>query len=274
MNIKTFIINLLKIVSWPIVVLVIGWRITSLFSPKITQLVETYSGLLSDTNWDIVATVSNIIMALAAIVAAVIASRVLKVARKTWDLERLPIVHATGTFIIAKNDLPIKVLNGKKATVFRDEQILEEKNSPHTFQLINVGRGPARNVVPSVNEKTRGELLELICPPSFPIPANSGTRELAEILRVHGQRFVRENENKGGDDEIIKFKDNSNGYFYIYFEDCKGEEYRTEVHVNKINRMDNDGSDLSKVINYGGTGVELWRVMSNEKHPPCPKQNS
>jgi hypothetical protein len=132
------------------------------------------------------------------------------------------------------------------------------------LQLINVGRGPAKNIILSVSKENKGELLESICSHSFSVPGNKGTRELGEILKVHGQCFVENG--KSTDGRIIELEfdaDRKKGYFYICFEDCEGREYWTKVQISKIEQVDDDG--LNKVIKNEKTGIEVWKVMNNSK---------
>lgn len=187
----------------------------------------------------------NAITALGTIGATAAASIAAYFAYKTWKLESQPVVQATGTFIIST----VSNTNG-----LRDAYI-SKSESPHTLQVVNVGRGPAKNVALSVQKDIIGFFLEDINPPSFPLPANKGTKEFSEILRVHGQRFVM------GDEYGLEFKDYRNtAYFYIHFEDHFGKRYITKVTINKVKQVDDQ--DLDKHIKTKH-GIEVWKVMKN-----------
>lgn len=210
-------------------------------------------------DWNMFTAIGTISLAVFAIIAAYIALA-------SWNLERFPIVHAVGTLIIATKNVDItktdrKVLNARD---FRDEYIFRQ-NSPHTLQLINIGRGPAQNIIPSVNKEIKGELLESICSSSFSLPAGKGTKELAEKLRVHGQCFV-EGGKKFKSDIVIELVFNAKrtiGYFDIYFEDCYGKKYWTKVTIEKVPQVDDD--ELNKAIKDEKTGIEVWKVANNSK---------
>ena len=135
--------------------------------------------------WSMVTAISTTGAFLAASVAA-------GYAYKTWSLEKLPVVHAIGSFIISKET---------ESNQIRDRAIFKT-DSVHTFQMVNVGRGSAKKVIPSVKRGTSGRLLEEVNPYSFSLPANKGTKEFGEILQVHGQRFVR------SDEYELEFEDN------------------------------------------------------------------
>lgn len=193
--------------------------------------------LFLNINWDAMEALGTILAVITASVAA-------RVAYKTWKLEQLPVVHATGTFIISTKD---QVTNQ-----VRDE-VIGKDSTIHTLQLVNVGRGPAKNVIPSVSRDVEGKFLEAINPHSFSLPANKGTKELGEVLRVHGQIFVRGNEYE------LEFENNrETGYFYIDFEDHSGKVYKTKVVVEKVKQADGEMEKLRKI-----PGIEIWKVMRN-----------
>lgn len=117
-----------------------------------------------------------------------------------------------------------------------------------------MGRGPAKKVIPSVRKNDKGKLLEDCCPHSFSLPANKGTKELRETLRVHGQRFV------SGKKYELEFKNDHNGrLFYIYFEDHAGKQYITQVEIHKVRGADGRLEELRKT-----PGIEIWKVMDNK----------
>lgn len=185
----------------------------------------------------------NIIASVGAVITAVTASLGLWYVRKTWNLERKPVVHAVGSFFISKS---------KESNIPRDN-LISSKESDHTLQLINVGRGPGRNVVPSISLNISGKLLEDSCPNSFSIPSNNGTKILGEILRVHGQRFISGNEFE------LRTDKNNNKFFYIHYEDHEGKKYSTEVEISKVIFADGVvGKMLKKYKN-----LELWKIMRN-----------
>lgn len=164
-------------------------------------------------------------------------------AYRTWSLEKLPVVHAIGTFVISTRT---------ETNQLRDEAV-SDKDSPHTFQLINVGRGPAKKVIPSVTKDTSGKLLEEVNPHSFSLSANKGTKEYGEILRVHGQRFVTDDKYK------LEFEDDhKTAYFYVYFENHSDNPMMTKVTVRKVEGLD---GKWNKLVNT--PGIEVWKVMDN-----------
>jgi len=166
---------------------------------------------------------------------------------KAWELEKLPAVHAIGTFIIST-----KVKTNK----IRDK-FIERPDSPHTLQLVNVGRGPAKNIVPSVGkeEKRQGRFLEEINPHAFSLPSNQGTKVFNETLRIHGLRFA------SGNDYEIEFDENrKTAYFYIRFEDYVDKLYLTKVTIKRVNQVDDE--ELDKLIK-ADDGIEVWKVVDN-----------
>ncbi len=182
--------------------------------------------------------------AISTFIAVVVSVCALWYASKTWDLERLPIVHAVGTFIISTKDARTNELRDR--TMF-------QKDSPHTFQLINVGRGPAKNVIPSVRRNIVGKFLEDINTNSFSLPANSGTKELREVLRVHGQRFVYK------DTYELEFEDDrKTGYFYVRFQDSTGKLYLTKTRIKRVGQADGEYFSLVNT-----PGIEMWKVVDN-----------
>jgi hypothetical protein len=180
--------------------------------------------------------------------AFIAAAYAVKYAFKTWELEKKPIVHTMGTFIIAT-----KVKARKNRDYF-----IDKKMSPHTLQLINVGRGPAKNVIPSTGKtkETQGRFLEEINPHSFSLPSNYGTRILKEILRIHGTRFTAHNSYK------LEFIDGGRrGFFYIHYEDCEDKPYLTKVEIERVNLVDDE--NLNKLIKDANSGIEVWKVVRN-----------
>ena len=187
--------------------------------------------------WEPITTVSTAALAIAAIVAGFYT-------HKTWTMEKLPIVHAIGTFIISK----------KVQTNNLRDQYISQPDSQHTFQIVNVGRGAAKNVTLSVRKSVIGRFLEDVNPLSFSLPANKGTKELKEILRVHGQRFVPNDEY-----ELVFEKGRKIAYFYIHFEDYEGKKYLIKVRVDRVKQADGRlGDDIKR-----DDGVEVWKVMDN-----------
>ncbi len=190
----------------------------------------------ANTFWSMITNIFTIGAFTTAIIAVIYAY-------KTWGLEKLPVVHAIGTFIISTKT---------KTNQLRDQAIFE-KNSIHTLQVVNVGRGPAKKIVPSVRKNISGRLLEAVNPHSFSLPANKGTKEFEEILQVHGQRFVR-----GDEYELELEEDRKKAFFYIQFEDYKGHPFTTKVIIEKVEQAD---GKLDKLIKTNG--IEIWKVMDN-----------
>ncbi len=172
------------------------------------------------------------------ILTVIAASAAAYFAYKTFDFERKPVVHAVGTFIISTKP---------ETNDARDEE-MERKDSFHTFQVVNVGRGPAQDIVLSLGQKPEGKFLEDKNPHSFSLPANKGTNELIGVLAVYGQH------------EIFSKKNDAN--FYISFQDFKGKNYLTEV---KIRRVDQADGRLKEIIET--KGLQVWKVMANNNKP-------
>lgn len=238
MNTKTFIVKILKIISLPLVIFLLGREIIDLFSSEAVQLADVSSSMPSSINW-------NAISAIGTTGATVAASVAVYYAYKTWVLERLPIVHATGAFIISTRCEKNKT---------RD-QFIFKPDSVHTLQLVNIGRGPAKNIAPSVRKDVKGNFLEDINPHAFSLPANKGTGVFSETLRIHGQIFVIDN------DHELEFENSrKTAYFYIHFEDCLGKRYLTKVKINSVEQVDDQ--NLDKLIKEK-RGIEVWKIMEN-----------
>jgi hypothetical protein len=170
------------------------------------------------------------------IIISIISGLALYLTHQAGLFERKPEVVASGVLIISK-----KTETNKQ----RDDEI-DQKNSIHTFQLINIGRGVAKNIIPSKNKHIKGAFLEDICPHSFALAPGKGTRDLGEILRVHGQDFKNE--------------------FYIDFEDHNGKSYKTKVNIEKVNSIDQSirGGRIEKLKQ--ADGIEIWKIMKNIKN--------
>lgn len=159
------------------------------------------------------------------------------------------------------------VISTKYETNNIRDNILKKRDSLHTFQIINIGRGSAKKVIPSVR-KDEGHFLEDINPHSFSLPPNKGTEDLKEVLRVHGQRFV-----PGDEYGLESGNDGTTKYFYIYYEDCFGKEkYLTRVKIRKILQFDEEIWDMFlkeeasvSQKNPLEEGIEVWKIMDNEK---------
>lgn len=194
----------------------------------------------ADTFWSMMTAVSTIGALIAAICAVFFTF-------KAWKFEKLPVVHAIGTFIIST-----KV----RTNVLRDK-FIDRPNSPHTLQLVNVGRGPAKNIIPSVGkeEERQGRFLEEINPHAFSLPSNQGTRIFNETLRVHGLRFVANNNYSIEFDKNLKI-----AYFYIRFKDYADKSYLTKVTIKRVNQVDD--RELDKLIKMDD-GIEVWKVADN-----------
>ena len=210
-----------------------------LFRPWIYPLLQTS---LTETNlfWSMLTAVSTTGALIAAICAVFFTF-------KTWEFEKLPVVHVIGTFIIST-----KVKTNK----LRDK-FIDRPDSPHTLQLVNVGRGSAKNIIPSVGkeEKRQGRFLEEINPHAFSLPSNQGTKVFNETLRIHGLRFV------SGNDYEIEFDENrKTAYFYIRFEDYIDKPYLTKVTIKRVNQVDDE--ELDKLIK-ADEGIEVWKVVDN-----------
>jgi hypothetical protein len=185
---------------------------------------------------EILTGIGTMIVAVTAIITA-------KLASDTGIFDKKPNVSASGTFIIS-------IKNGN-ANRKRDRAIKE--SCIHTLQLVNVGRGLAKNVTPSAGKDKRGKFLEDVCPHSFVLPPGKSTRDLGEILRVHGQRFVSKNEYE------LEFENNRHTrFFYIHFEDHSGKQYATKVKINKVQRADGEMEELRTT-----SGIEIWKTIDN-----------
>lgn len=184
-------------------------------------------------------------VAVGTIVAALVTTIALWLTYKTGIFDKKPDVLASGVFIIStKNEDTNKI---------RDEAI---KNSfIHTLQLINVGRGLAKNIIPSVKKGVIGNLLEDINPHAYTLASGKSTRDLGEVLRVHGQRFVN------GNKYALEFEeDHKTTRFYIYFEDYSNNSKMTKVKIRKVDNADGEFGKLVKT-----DGIEVWKVMENIK---------
>lgn len=233
MNIRNFILNILRILVWPSVTLILGLRIIDFLFVTRLQIFSGLSFVNADT-----------LTAIGTIVTAFIAFLALFLTYKTGVFDKTPVVQAMGTLIISTKE---------KANKLRDETI--EKGSVHTLQLINIGKGMAINVIPSVREDVRGFFLEAINPHSYVLPPNIGTRELGEILRIHGQRFV------AGDEYELDFEnDREIANFYIHFEDYESKQYLTKIKIERIDQADGELAVLLKT-----PGIEVWKVIDNIK---------
>ncbi len=228
---KTFMLNILRILAWPIVILILGLSIIDLLSITRFQFLSNFSLINADA-----------ITALGTLITVVIAIWALFLTIKAGVFDKTPMVQAMGAFVISTKE---------KTNGLRDAAI--EKGVFHTLQLINIGRGMAKNVIPSVAEDIRGFLLEAVCPHSYALPPNIGTRQLDEILRVHGQRFVANNNH-----ELDFENDRKIAYFFIHFEDYYSKQYLTKVKIEKVEQADGDLGDLLK-----NPGIEVWKVIDN-----------
>jgi len=241
MGTKSFLVNLAKDIAWPITILILGWKIICLFSTKTIPFNEIYY-LPININWDVLTAIGTVITAFIAIVA-------LRLTKEAGIFEKTPNVLASGTFIISTRD--------EKSNKRRDDAI-NDADTIHTLQLINVGRGLAKNATPSIRENVKGEFLEDVCPNSYALSSGKSTKELGEILRVHGQRFI--GGKKKETIEIKTEKENETGYFYIDFEDHFGKIYKTKVKINKVRGADGKLEEL-RVF----PGIEIWKVTDNTK---------
>lgn len=190
--------------------------------------------------WSMLTAISTTGALIAAIFAAYFAF-------KTWRLEKEPIVHAMGTFIISTS---------VKTNADRDN-FINRKDSLHTLHLVNVGRGSAKNIMPSTGKtkELQGKFLEEINPHSFSLPSNQGTRVFKETLRVHGTRFTQKNPYK------LEFIDNNRiAFFYLHYEDHAGKLYLTKVKIQRVEQVDDQ--NLDKLIK-DNKGIEVWKVMEN-----------
>jgi len=185
---------------------------------------------------------ADAIAALGTLITAVVAVWALFLTNKTGIFDKTPMVQAMGSFVVSTKG---------KTNGLRDEAI--EKGIIHTLQLINIGRGMAKNVIPSVREDVKGYFLEAINSHSYVLPPSIGTRELGEVLRIHGQRFVANDEY-----ELDFENDRKITYFYIHFEDYGGKQYLTKIKIEKVEQADGDLGNLLK-----NSGIEVWKVIDN-----------
>ena len=237
MNIKNFILNIVRILAWPSVTLILGLRIMDFLFVTRFQIFSRVSFPNADA-----------LTAIGTLATAVVAILALSLTYKTGVFDKTPVVQAMGTFVISTKE---------KTNNLRDETI--EKGSVHTLQLINIGKGMAINVIPSVKEDVRGYFLESINPHSYVLPSNKGTRELNEILRIHGQRFV------AGDEYELDFEnDRKIAHFYIYFEDYEGKQCLAKATIERVEQADGNLADLVKT-----PGIEVWKVTDNVKGTIC-----
>lgn len=212
----------------------INWeKLIGLFSLNFTRLTNIRLNPHLSIDWISLGTVATAAIAAVAFLSA----------RKAGVFDKTPNVLASGTFIISIED---------SANRKRDGAISKD-NSVHTLQLINVGRGLARNVVPSRKKNKEGEFLEDICPHSFALPSGKSTRDLGETLRVHGQIFIR-------DKELFEFESGDTAHFYIDFEDYSGRAYRIKVKIKKVGQADGELEELRET-----PGIEIWKVAENIK---------
>ncbi len=213
--------------------LILGLKVIDLFYVSKFQFLSNFSFTNADT-----------VTALGTLVTAVVAILALFLTYKTGVFDKTPLVQAMGTFIISTKE---------NANKLRGEAI--DKGSVHTLQLINIGRGMAINVIPSVAEDIRGYFLEAANPHSYVLPPNIGTKELGEILRIHGQRFV------ANDEHELEFENNRKvAHFYIHFEDYESKQYLTKVKIEKVEHADDELGNLLK-----NPGIEVWKIIDNIK---------
>ena len=85
-----------------------------------------------------------------------------------------------------------------------------------------------------------------------PLPAGKGTRDLGEILRVHGQLFK--------DDNYVLERENDDRCFYINFEDWLKKEHQVRVKVRRVGEAD---GEIGELVNTDG--IQIWKMMDNEK---------
>ena len=252
MDTKSFIVNLFKYIAWPFVTLMLGLKAFNLFSSRAIPFTGSYLNLPTNIFWDILSAAGTAITALIAIVAFYFT-------REAGIFEKTPNVLASGAFFISINDKDEG--NNKRTNDMRDMAI-DVEHSIHTFQLINIGRGLAKNIIPSIREDVEGKLLEDVSPHSFVLPSGKSTRDLGEILRVYGQRFVKGEKNK-----TIEIKKDENdtkvGWFYIDFNDHSGKTFQTKVKIKKVKNIDKSikGRAIEDLIK--NPDIELWKVTDN-----------
>lgn len=184
-------------------------------------------------DWGLLKTASTLVTTIVAILG-------LLYVKRTWEFEKQPRVHAVGVFIIST----------KQQTNKARDQLIKDYQ---TFQLVNIGRGPAGNVVLSVRRDESGKLLEDYCPHTFAIPANYGTFSMKEVLHVHGQRFVSR-------DPYVLESDNGDYIFYISYRDHEGVTRYTRVKVSRVKKAD---GLLGEVISKYNSSLMMWKVIEN-----------
>lgn len=161
-------------------------------------------------------------------------------AYRTWNLESKPNIQAVGSVLISLDE----DTNGVR------DNYMQEYN---TLYFVNVGRGPARNIVPSVNKNTLGFLLEDYCPDTFSMAGNKDSKEMGLSFRVHGQRF------ESGNEYELEGTDNKR-YFYIRYQDHSGTLLITKVSLDKVNSTEQEiGAAMSQNV-----ALQLWKVSKNE----------
>ncbi|MBI3619830.1 hypothetical protein HY214_01655 [Candidatus Roizmanbacteria bacterium] len=78
---------------------------------------------------------------------------------------------------------------------------------------------------------------------------------MGEILRIHGQRFVTNDEY-----ELDFQNDRKTAHFYIDFEDYECKRYLTKIKIEKVDQVDGELAALLKT-----PGIEVWKVIDNIK---------
>ena len=199
-------------------------------------------------------------MAVGTIVTTIVAVVALRLTHETGIFDKTPNVLASGTFIISTKNK--KEDKNRTTNDIRDMEI-DTDCSVHTFQLINIGRGLAKNIIPSIREEIKGKFLEDISPHSFILPSGKSTRDLGEVLRVHGQIFE-----KGQTNETIETEDENDamvGWFYIYFKDHSERTFKTKVKIKKVKNIDKSilGGRTEELIK--NPDIEIWKVIDNIK---------
>lgn len=230
-----------KIILWLIVIISIILAIGFLDAQNFDNFLYQHIKFGSLNYYDL--RIWDFFIALGTIVTALVTAIALWLTYKTGIFDKTPDVLASGTFIIStKNEDTNRI---------RDDAI---KNiSIHTLQLINVGRGLAKNIIPSVRKEVIGNFLEDINPHAYTLASGKSTRDLGEVLRVHGQRFVK------GNEHALKFgEDRKIACFYIYFEDYTNNSKMTKVKIRKVNNAD---GELGKLVKTDG--IEVWKVIEN-----------
>lgn len=170
---------IIKIILWLIVLISIILTIGFLDAQNFDNFLYHYIKFGSLNYYDL--RIWDFFVAVGTIMTALVTAIALWLTYKTGIFDKTPDVLASGTFIIStKNENTNKM---------RDDAI--ENFTIHTLQLINVGRGLAKNIIPSVSKKVIGNFLEDINPHAYTLASGKSTRDLGEVLRVHGQRFVK-----------------------------------------------------------------------------------